>query len=160
MELANQPVQVGEQTLLTGSFDLSGNRNTSAIVTLPAKLPAGTNISFQFQPTWLYKLSKLLYRTPFVVRVRVNYADGHFEAYRLVPAAAQQLPLAPVPSNDDELLQYVQARQEPQAEPLNPARTPIGLKLQLRWKGQGDAPALSRYFSKVSYSIQAPDWTR
>lgn len=160
MELANQPVQVGEQTLLTGSFDLSGNRNTSAIVTLPAKLPAGTNISFQFQPTWLYKLSKLLYRTPFVVRVRVNYADGHFEAYRLVPAAAQQLPLAPVPSNDEELLQYVQARQKPQAEPLNPARTPIELKLQLRWKGQGDSPALSRYFSKVSYTIQAPDWTR
>ncbi|MEB3176614.1 MAG: hypothetical protein VKJ87_03340, partial [Synechococcus sp.] len=160
LELANQPVQVSEHTLLEGSFDLRGNRNTSAVVNLPADLPAGTSISFHFEPTWLYKLSKLLYRPPFVVRVRVNYADGHFEAYRLVPAAAQQLPLAPVPANNDELLQYLQARQQPPTGPINPASTPTQLKLQLRWKGQGQSPPLSRYFSKVSYTLQAPSWKR
>ena len=32
------------------------------------------------------------------------------------------------------------------------------MKLQLRWKGHGSAPPVTRYFSKVTFSIQAPEW--
>ena len=148
-----------ERTIFNASFDLSQGRATSRLMPLPEDIPAGASISFQFKPTLLYKLSKVLYRPPFVTRVRVDFADGSFKVYRVIPGASEQLPLAPIPADNDDLLTYVKTKQQPLKLDLTPEFTPVAVKLQLRWKGGGDSPPLRRYFSEVSLSIQAPDWS-
>ena len=148
-----------EATIFQGAFDLSQGRSTSRLLHLPQTIPAGASISFQFQPTLLYKLSKVLYRPPFVVRARVDFADGSFKVYRIIPGASEQLPLAPIPADNKDLLDYVQAKQQPLQLKRSAASTPVALKLQLRWKGRGNAPPLQRYFSDISLRIQAPEWS-
>ena len=148
-----------ERTIFNASFDLSQGRATSRLTPLPEDIPAGASISFQFKPTLLYKLSKIIYRPPFVARVRVDFADGGFKVYRVIPGASEQLPLAPIPADNDDLLTYVKTKQQPLKLDLTPEFTPVAVKLQLRWKGGGDSPPLRRYFSEVSLSIQAPDWS-
>lgn len=148
-----------ERTIFKSTFDLSQGRSTSRLMPLPEDIPPGSSISFQFKPTLLYKLSKVIYRPPFVARVRVDFADGGFKFYRVIPGASEQLPLAPIPADNDDLLTYVKTKQRPLELDLTPESTPVALKLQLRWKGGGGSPPLRRYFSEVSLSIQAPDWS-
>ena len=126
-----------EQTLLQQSFDLSQNRSSSRPIPLPKALPAGSSVSFQFKPNWLLQLRKTLYRPGFVIRARIDFADGHHENYRLVPSAAIELPLQPLPATNGALLGYVQAKQGQKQPTATPATTPVAIRLQLQRRSKG-----------------------
>ena len=147
---------LSEQILLQQSFDLSQNRSSSRPIPLPKALPAGSSVSFQFKPNWLYKLRKMLYRPGFVIRARIDFADGHHENYRLVPSAAVELPLQPLPATNGALLGYVQAKQGQEQPAATPATTPVAIRLQLRRRGKGSTPPLSRFYDSVDLTLQGP----
>ena len=113
-------------------------------------------MSFQFKPNWLYKLRKTIYRPGFVIRARIDFADGHHENYRLVPSAAIELPLQPLPVTNGALLGYVQAKQGQEQPAATPATTPVAIRLQLRRRGKGSTPPLSRFYDSVDLTLQGP----
>ena len=153
--------QTSERTILDTTFDLSQGRSSSQPLPLPNELPAGSSISFLFEPNWYYKLRKTFYRPGFVIRARVDFADGRQQNFRLVPNAAQELPLAPIAADEQDLLTYIKARQgESLTTPIDAATTPVSIRLQLRRKGKGRTPALSNYFKEVRVVIKTPTTTR
>ena len=156
MRERTDPIEQREQTLLQQAFDLRQNRSSSRPIQLPTKLPAGTSVSFNFKPNWLYKLRKALYRPGFVIRARVDFADGQHKKYRLVPSAAEELPLMPLPGSDDELLTYIQAKQGPIELKTPKEKQPVAIRLQLRRPGSRSSEPISRYFSNVELTLKAP----
>ena len=160
MKESAQQKPSSERTVLDTTFDLSQKRSSSQPLPLPNELPAGSSISFLFEPNWHYKLRKTLYRPGFVIKARVDFADGHQQNFRLVPNAAQELPLAPIPADEQDLLTYIKARQEAlTTTPIDAATTPVSIRLQLRRQGKGRTPALSDYFKQVRVVIKAPTTT-
>ena len=77
-----------------------------------------------------------------------------------MPNAAQELPLAPIAADEQDLLTYIKARQgESLTTPIDAATTPVSIRLQLRRKGKGRTPALSNYFKEVRVVIKTPTTT-
>ena len=145
-----------ETTIWQRDFSLSVNRPRTELLELPTNLPPGTSFSLKFEPTLRYKLLKTLYRPPFVTRLMVRYADGYEEKYRLVPSAAEQMPLVPIPRNEDALLQYIEAKTKPIELTISDRDTPVAMKVILKWKAAGNAPPISRYFKSIQITLQAP----
>ena len=86
----------------------------------------------------------------------VRYADGYEEKYRLVPSAAEQMPLVPIPRDEDALLQYIEAKTKPVELTISDRDTPVAMKVILKWKAAGNAPPISRYFKSIQITLQAP----
>ena len=60
MKESAQQKPSSERTVLDTTFDLSQKRSSSQPLPLPNELPAGSSISFLFEPNWHYKLRKTL----------------------------------------------------------------------------------------------------
>ena len=91
-----------------------------------------------------------------MTRLMVRYADGYEEKYRLVPSAAEQMPLVPIPRDEDALLNYIEAKTKPIDLRLSARDTPVAMKVILKWKTAGNAPPISRYFKEIKLTLQAP----
>ncbi|OUW28808.1 MAG: hypothetical protein CBD29_02590 [Synechococcus sp. TMED169] len=157
MKERSQPQPSKEIIIFEETFDLSQQRSTSRPLALPNNLPAGSSISFLFKANWRYKLRKALYRPGFVVRAQVSFADGHQQNFRLVPNAARELPLMPIPFDEQDLLTYIEARQgKLTPKSIDAAATPREIRLQLRSTEKGHTPPLSDYFKQVGVVINKP----
>ena len=155
-EKAGAQANADETVIWQRDFTLNPNRPRTEPLELPADLPPGTSFSLKFEPTLRYKLLKSLYRPPFVTRLWVRYADGYEEKYRLVPSAAEQMPLVPVPRDEDDLLSYIEAKTKPVNLTISDRDTPVAMKVILKWKAAGNAPPISRYFKSIRITLQAP----
>jgi len=156
-EKAGSQANAKETVIWQRDFTLNPNRPRTELLELPKDLPPGTSFSLKFEPTLRYKLLKSLYRPPFVTRLFVRYADGYEEKYRLVPSAAEQMPLVPIPRDEDALLEYIQAKTKPVDLSISDRDTPVAMKVILKWKAAGNAPPISRYFKSIQITLQAPD---
>ena len=155
-EEAGSQANAKETVIWQRDFTLNPNRPRTELLELPKDLPPGTSFSLKFEPTLRYKLLKSLYRPPFVTRLFVRYADGYEEKYRLVPSAAEQMPLVPIPRDEDALLEYIQAKTKPVDLSMSERDTPEAMKVILKWKAAGNAPPISRYFKSIQITLQAP----
>ena len=155
-EEAGSQANAKETVIWQRDFTLNPNRPRTELLELPKDLPPGTSFSLKFEPTLRYKLLKSLYRPPFVTRLMVRYADGYEEKYRLVPSAAEQMPLVPIPRDEDALLEYIQAKTKPVDLSMSERDTPVAMKVILKWKAAGNAPPISRYFKSIQITLQAP----
>ena len=155
-EEAGSQANAKETVIWQRDFTLNPNRARTELLELPKDLPPGTSFSLKFEPTLRYKLLKSLYRPPFVTRLFVRYADGYEEKYRLVPSAAEQMPLVPIPRDEDALLEYIQAKTKPVDLSISDRDTPVAMKVILKWKAAGNAPPISRYFKSIQITLQAP----
>lgn len=155
-EKAGSQANAKETVIWQRDFTLNPNRPRTELLELPKDLPPGTSFSLKFEPTLRYKLLKSLYRPPFVTRLFVRYADGYEEKYRLVPSAAEQMPLVPIPRDEDALLEYIQAKTKPVDLSISERDTPVAMKVILKWKAAGNAPPISRYFKSIQITLQAP----
>ncbi|MFL2672273.1 putative membrane protein [Synechococcus sp. Minos11] len=155
-EEAGSQANAKETVIWQRDFTLNPNRPRTELLELPKDLPPGTSFSLKFEPTLRYKLLKSLYRPPFVTRLFVRYADGYEEKYRLVPSAAEQMPLVPIPRDEDALLEYIQAKTKPVDLSMSERDTPVAMKVILKWKAAGNAPPISRYFKSIQITLQAP----
>ena len=155
-EEAGSQANTKETVIWQRDFTLNPNRPRTELLELPKDLPPGTSFSLKFEPTLRYKLLKSLYRPPFVTRLFVRYADGYEEKYRLVPSAAEQMPLVPIPRDEDALLEYIQAKTKPVDLSMSERDTPVAMKVILKWKAAGNAPPISRYFKSIQITLQAP----
>ncbi len=155
-EKAGPQANANETVIWQHDFTLNPNRPCTELLELPKDLPPGTSFSLKFEPTLRYKLLKSLYRPPFVTRLFVRYADGYEEKYRLVPSAAEQMPLVPIPRDEDALLEYIQAKTKPVDLSISDRDTPVAMKVILKWKAAGNAPPISRYFKSIQITLQAP----
>ena len=155
-EEAGSQANAKETVIWQRDFTLNPNRPRTELLELPKDLPPGTSFSLKFEPTLRYKLLKSLYRPPFVTRLMVRYADGYEEKYRLVPSAAEQMPLVPIPRDEDALLEYIQAKSKPVDLSISDRDTPVAMKVILKWKAAGNAPPISRYFKSIQITLQAP----
>jgi len=155
-EEAGSQANAKETVIWQRDFTLNPNRPRTELLELPKDLPPGTSFSLKFEPTLRYKLLKSLYRPPFVTRLFVRYADGYEEKYRLVPSAAEQMPLVPIPRDADALLEYIQAKTKPVDLSISERDTPVAMKVILKWKAAGNAPPISRYFKSIQITLQAP----
>ncbi|HCA62211.1 MAG TPA: hypothetical protein DEO90_10145, partial [Synechococcales bacterium UBA8647] len=127
-EEAGSQANAKETVIWQRDFTLNPNRPRTELLELPKDLPPGTSFSLKFEPTLRYKLLKSLYRPPFVTRLFVRYADGYEEKYRLVPSAAEQMPLVPIPRDEDALLEYIQAKTKPVDLSMSERDTPVAMK--------------------------------
>ena len=91
-----------------------------------------------------------------MIRARIDFADGHHENYRLVPSAAMELPLQPLPATNGALLGYVQAKQGQGTTSGNSGHNASGDTAAVKAQGKGSTPPLSRFYDSVDLTLQGP----